>query len=230
VDTESPQSPTQPPSQPLPDSDDKASELQLKDFLEKGREKFDREAKLKAELAEKEELIRTLQSEKTKSVPDNSMEAKLKEKEALLDLKEFLIDNKSKYPLINATNNALNVIEEMKRYYAINKKGLTFKEACELVEERIEEFEVQKAEKLKGTKLYERLYSGVSAKEAAESAAKAAKEVSQPEPKPEVTVTKDPFSVVDRTVNNPHPRGTPMTREEAHRKAQEAYKAFISKK
>ena len=220
--TESPQNPmTSPSNQPQ----EPPESLQLREFMEQERTKYDRENKLKAELKEKEERIKDLESEKSGKPVEISGEIKLKEREIMLDLKEFLLDNKDKYPLILATHNSPVVFDEMKRFYSQNKRGMTFEEACSMVESRIEDFEIKKAERLRGTPLYNKLYGNKEQ----DSSKETSSTITQPQEVPKARVipkiNKNGYRAIneDKAVLNPIPKGDPISKEEAHRMAHEAY-------
>lgn len=188
-----------------------AQDLQtLKDNVVKEREKFDREVELRQKIQALESEKEQLKTQSTKSTQDYDT------RELMISAREYALENHKKYPVINATNSVPYIVEEMKKYKERTGKKLSFDDAFSTIEGRIEEYEISKAERLKGTPLYEKLYGKREEKE---------EQKPKPEAKeqPKKSAVKTFSSKMPSTSEVFEQKPSRVTREEAHRAAYEAY-------
>jgi hypothetical protein len=192
----------------------KAEDQDLKAFIDKEGSKLDREMELR-------EKIKALERERdevmSKSAPKQSS-PEVSDREMLLDVREYSLENSKKYPLIFATNASSLIVDEMRKQAKKTGRAPDMDLIFDTIESKIEDYELKKAERLKGTPLYEKLYgNGGSAPKVEEpKASEASKPKKRAIPKDDGRPKKD----------NSVPMEAPskvISADEAHQLAYEAY-------
>lgn len=185
----------------------------LKDGITKEKEKFLKESEYK-------KRIQQLEDEKSALMSKIDFET-LEKKEIDIEVRSYFLENSDKYPLILATN-ASNLVSEELLSLKKQNKNMDESDLLEKIgkladeyEQKIESYEIRKAERFKKTPLFEKIYGlrqEAEKKELLEEKKTTKQEAAKP--KQANTAAKDTYDnlVVKK-----------VTPEEAHKIAYQAY-------
>lgn len=174
------------------------------------------------ELREKLKLLEKERDEALNKLKSKGSIGEIDERELALDVREYAVDNSKKYPLIVATGAHKLIVDSIKKQAAKNGRMPDMDVIFDTIESEIEEYELKKAERLKGTPLYEKLYGNRTDPTLEEKP----KTKTVEQPKKTKKPDEERKEMVNKRLSDRKPYEKPdkvVSSEEAHRLAYEAY-------